>query len=975
MPRLSDLLSEKIKKELFVGAKKNQPPQSVERAARHDQRPTSAPMAIPDFIAIDVETTGLEFSSDRIIEVGAVKFTGGKPGEEFSSFVKPPIPIPPEISELTGITEADVASAPPFAEVGPKLSAFLGNLPLCGHQVEFDITFINKELDKAGLQSVGKQTIDTALLSRILLEAGSRFSLKSVSESLSVTLKNAHRALNDARACGEVAALLIPKLAELPLPVRQTMAAAAPASFLKTLIFKALGSARPLVRIRTDLEFPPFPKLSAPEKFKEIDGEEVRKIFSKDGALEKSMPAFSPRKAQHDMAVEVTSALNTQSFLVAEAGTGTGKSLAYLIPSALWAMKNNTRVLIATRTKNLQDQLISKELPLISHILGKNFRYSVLKGRSNYVCLDRFQRLLRGECGNLSQRERFAILPLIPWVEATSTGDIEEQNLFNAKWFKKIWDLISAESYGCNSRRCGMYKNCFLQQARQKALTSHIVIINHALFFSEMCAESSFLGKIGSIIFDEAHHLESSGHKHLRVELDTSRISLFVEEQNNLIQLIGNFNETSEIYARGKEIKSHLKQVRKRSQAFLETLSLWAKTKKQNSDTSAEYQIPIKEGDFSSNIEVPAFQNTLDTLKELLHGLKQDLAASSMPEKELESVKEGVQACQERTSQLAADLNYLVAAKTDDHAFWVEGNLEKGWTKLCGVPLDVAGLLSNIWAECQGSAIFTSATLSVARSVDYFSQSVGLGTHKERTAISFFPSPFGAHQAIIGALKDAPDPDNGEFPPYIANVISELHASLKKNILVLFTANSMLSAVYWKLKSDARVERQHLLAQGFGTGGRHMLLEQFKQNHGMILLGTDSFWEGIDAPGESCEIVIIPRLPFPVPTHPLNMAIQQKMESIHGESFMSYAVPEAVIRFRQGSGRLIRTMADRGALLVLDNRIIKKGYGKQFIRSLEGDFKSFEDKNDLLVQVNKFFAENPDEQASPKQTYVPFDEV
>jgi ATP-dependent DNA helicase DinG len=930
---------------------------------------------LPDFIAIDVETTGLDFSSDRIIEVAAIKFTGGKPGEEFSSLVKPPIPIPPEITDLTGISEADVAAAPTFAEVGPKLFAFLGALPLYGHQVDFDITFINKELERAGLQSIGKQTLDTALLSRILLQAGSRFSLKSVSNSLAVILNNAHRALSDARACGEVAAVLIPKLAELPIRVRQTMAAAAPASFLKTLIFRSLGNAHPLVRIRNNLEFQPFPKLSTPEKFQEIDSKGIDQIFSKNGALEKKMPSFSPRKAQHDMALEVTAAFNTQSFLVAEAGTGTGKSLAYLVPAALWAMKNSSRVLIATRTKNLQDQLISKELPLIAQIIGNELHFTVLKGRSNYVCLERFQRLLRGECGNLSQRERFAILPLIPWIEATTTGDIEEQNLFNAKWFKKIWDLISAESYGCNSRRCPMYKNCFLQNARQKALTSHIVIINHALFFSEMCAESSFLGKIGSIIFDEAHHLESSGHKYLRVELDTSRISLFVEELNNLIQLIGNFKETSAIYARGKEIKSHLKQVRKRSQSFLEALSNWAKTKKQNGDTFPEYQIPIKESDFSSNIEVPAFGNTLDELKELLHGLKQELAGSTMAEKEIENVKEGVQACQERTSQLSADLQYLIAAKTEDHAFWLEGNLEKGWTKLCGVPLDVAGLLSTIWEQCQGSAIFTSATLSVARSVDYFSQSVGLATQKERTAICFFPSPFGAHQSVLGAIKNAPDPDNSEYPPYVATIISDLHSSLKKNILVLFTSNSMLSAVYKKLRSDPKIQRQHLLAQGFGTGGRHVLLEQFKANQGMILLGTDSFWEGIDAPGESCEIVIIPRLPFPVPTHPLNLAIQQKMESLNGESFMSYSVPEAVIRFRQGSGRLIRTMSDRGALLVLDNRIIKKGYGKQFMRSLDGDFKSFEDKDDMLLQITKFFAQNPEEQISPKKTYIPFDEV
>jgi ATP-dependent DNA helicase DinG len=980
MPRLSDLLSDKIKKELIDDAQK-----ARAQAKRNDRDPrpasTAKPAApvpqliVPDFVAVDVETTGLNFSSDHIIEVGAVKFSGGKATEEFSSFVKPPIPIPSEITDLTGITDADVAGAPTFAEIAPKLTAFFGALPLCGHQVDFDKTFINKAFEKAGMATVGKQTLDTALLSRILLEADGRFNLKSVSNSLSVTLNNAHRALNDARACGEVAVLLIPKLANLPQNVRQTMAAAAPASYIKSLIFKTLGNLPPLVKVRSNAETTSFPKLSDPEKLQEIEINQVEGFFSTEGALATAMPNYLPRKAQHDMAVEVTSALNTQSFLIAEAGTGTGKSLAYMVPAAIFGIKNGCRVLIATRTKNLQDQLISKELPLIGAALGSDFKYSVLKGRSNYVCLDRFQRLLRGESGNLSIRERFALLPLIPWINSTNTGDIEEQNLFNAKWFKKIWDFIAAESYGCNGRRCPMFKNCFLQQARQKALSSHIVVINHALFFSDICSGSSFLGKIGSIIFDEAHHLEASGHKHLRVELDTSRVALFIEELNNLSQLTGNFNEISKIHVCGKEIKSHLKQVRKRSQNFLEAVSGWAKTKKNSGDAAPDYQIPLKENDLSSNVEILAFGNTLDSLKELLYNLKQEISNSTLPEKEIDLIREASLVCLERCSQMHADLLYLSAAKTDDHAFWVEGNLEKGWTKLCGVPLDVAGLLSTIWAECQGSIIFTSATLSVARSTDYFARSVGLTDHKARTAIAQFPSPFRSHQTLFGAISDAPDPDDHSYALYIANIIIDLHRSFKKNILVLFTANSLLASVYQKLKSDSGIDRQHLLAQGFGAGGRHVLLEQFKQNSGMMLLGTDSFWEGIDAPGDSCEIVIIPRLPFPVPTHPLNMAIQEKMEKTNGESFMSYSVPEAVIRFRQGCGRLIRTSSDRGALLVLDNRIIKKGYGKQFSRSIETEFKNFSDKHDMLSQISRFFTENPEDRIESKQSYVPFDEV
>jgi predicted DnaQ family exonuclease/DinG family helicase len=928
---------------------------------------------LPDFVAIDVETTGLTFASDRIIEIGAVKFKNGIPGETFSSLVNPGIPVPQVITELTGITNDEAAKARPFGEIAAALNEFIGTLPLCGHQIEFDLTFLNKEMEQAGHPSIGKQSLDTVLLARILLEPGSRYSLKTVSESLGIMLENAHRALDDARASGEIACILVPRLAELPDHVLQTIAAAAPASFFKTLVFKSLGQLRPLVSIRPHNDLPSCSRLTVPEKIAEIDIEDIRDIFSAHGPLEKQMGTFSPRKSQLDMALAVTKALNSQSFLVAEAGTGTGKSLAYLVPASLWAQKNNTRILVASRTKNLQDQLISKELPIISKTIGKKFRYSILKGRGNYLCLNRFEHLLLGEYGNLSQRERFAILPLIPWIDTTKTGDIEEQNQFNPKWFKKIWDLIASESHGCSGKRCPFFQDCFLQQARQKALTSHIVVINHALFFSEMCAGTSFLGKIGSIVFDEAHHLESSGHMHLRVEVDTNRINLYIEDLNNLTHLFASAKNENAVVEAAKEVKSLVKQLRKISQQAFESINNWIITNNSNAGSSKEYQITIKEGDLSGIPELATLNKALGGFKELAHSIKQSLSNSYAADKTFEGLQEVLVSSLERTTQLSADLNYLVAAKTEDHAFWIEGDLKKGWVKLCGVPLDVADLLSGIW-ESNSSLVFTSATLSVAGSSNYFTDSVGLAKFPERTVVSFFPSPFRSSQAIRGAIKNSPDPDSPEYPLYITSVISDLHVSLKKNILVLFTANSMLDTVHRLLKSDTRIQHQSLLAQGSGTG-RHVLLEQFKKGQGMILLGADSFWEGIDAPGETCEIVIVARLPFPVPSHPLNLAIQKKMEKIHGESFLSFSVPEAIIRFRQGCGRLIRTTTDKGALLVLDNRIINKGYGKRFIRSIEGDFKFFENPADMLSHVKSFFADMSDIGSSSRISYVQLDEV
>jgi predicted DnaQ family exonuclease/DinG family helicase len=972
MPRLSDLLPEKLKEQLIAETKKK----SVRQDPRHDRKQNEHPGApvivVPDFVAVDVETTGLDFSSDRIIEIGAVKFTAGKVSGEFSSLINPGMPIPATITDLTGITDADTSTAPLFEAVAPTLLAFIGDLPVCGHQVIFDLTFINKALERTGLHTIGDRSLDTALLSKILLQSGIRFSLKSVSNSLDVTLDNAHRALFDAKASGEIAVLLIPKLARLPQRVRQTMAVATPASFLKTLIFKSLGDSRPRVIVRQRGEATTMTKLTPPETFREINVEAIRRIFSLGGDLEKALPAFAPRDSQRTMAAEVAGAFNTQSILVAEAGTGTGKSLAYLVPAAFWALENRCRVVVATRTRNLQDQLLSKELPLVNRLTGGKLRSSILKGRGNYLCLNRFERLLRGEVGNLSIRERYAVLPLIPWAESTEGGDIEEQNHFNPKWFQKVWNLISAEGRGCEGHRCQFFKTCFLQQARQKAAGSHLVVINHALFYAEMGAANSFLGPIESIIFDEAHHLESGGHRYLRVELDTNRVSLFLEELNNLLQSLADVKGSLGISTCGKDLKSQLKRVRKYSQSFLESIAGWAGTRNPGGQSGAEYQIPVTSGDFAPNVEAPAFKNSLEMLRDLLYQLKQELTADGG--KDLDLIKDAVTGCQERTSQLLADLGYLISAQTEDHAFWVEGNFDKGWTKLCGVPLDIAQILSSIWNGYRGAIVFTSATLSVARSVDYFFNTVGLDTLRERTAVSFYAPPFGRHQTIMGAIRSAPDPDSREFPGVIASLVADLHSTFKKNILVLFTANAMLSETYTCLRAHPSISKENILAQNI-NGGRHALLEHFKADRQMILLGTDSFWEGIDVPGEACEIVIITRLPFPVPTHPLTMALSEKMTRLHGESFMSYAVPEAVIRFRQGCGRLIRSTTDRGALLVLDNRIVTKGYGKHFTRSLDGEFLTFNDKTAALDGIKCFFTEGNDSAAASAVTYVPFDEV
>ncbi len=977
MPQLFDLLSDNTSDKTISSlrkiAGKDGPARQGKRQSRSAQGVRQSNRSDLynrlDFVALDLETTGLDSKTDRIIEIGAVRFSNGVAGEEYSTFVDPAMPIPEHITRLTGITNEHVSGAPLFAAIAGRLVAFIGDMPICGHQVDFDINFLNEELKRIALPTVFVQQIDTALISRIVNLSVTRYTLGSVAKALGVALENAHRALDDARASGNVALSLLPRLCQIPVPVRAVMAHAAPPSVIKHYLVKSLEKES----YSLDLTPPQLPrppkKLSLPEQTEPVSAADVEAAFEATGALSQALRGFTPRSSQTRMAAAVAGALNTSSCLVAEAGTGTGKSLAYLVPAALFALANGCRVLVSTHTRNLQDQLVLKDLPVVKKVAGEDLRFSVLKGRSNYLCQHRFRRLLAGELGDFSYRERMGMLPLIRWAQETRTGDIEEQNEFNVKWFSRIWRSVSAEAHFCEGRRCQEYSCCFLQLARQRALGSHVVVINHALFFSEICADSSFLGKIGPIIFDEAHHLESCGHRYLRTEVDSSRCNAFLDTVSNLEKGIKKFGERENPAFDDKEFKPLAKRLRGDVKAFLDNGLAWARSQ---NPPAPEFELDVPAGVFLSSGDAPSFMSALADLQDCLRRYSQLCEADGDTPAHRTLLGE-ILSCGDAASQLKADLSYLCAAATDDHVFWAEGNSAKGWIKLLGVPLDVGAILASIWEKNASGTVFTSATLSVLGSMEYFERKVGLlGNAAVAATDEVFESPFSASQAVRGGVRSAPEIDSQDYPQYVADAILSLLAAFDKNILVLFTSNAMLLSVYRKLISRVSKSDCTILAQGV-SGNRQAILDEFKRTSRAVLLGADSFWEGVDVPGKACEIVLIARLPFPVPTHPLTRAVLRRVEEERGDSFMSFSVPEAVIRFRQGTGRLIRTVDDRGALVVLDNRLFTKGYGRQFTACLDGGFEKWDGVSDMVRRLGEFFAKDA---APPSRvTQVPFEDL
>ena len=474
-----------------------------------------------------------------------------------------------------------------------------------------------------------------------------------------MTLERAHRALDDARASGRVALHLMPKLAEIPLAIRAVMAHCAPPSIVKNYLFKTLDKES----YDLDLSPPALPKppkkLSAAEPFAGIDAEEVEKAFGAASALSQAIQDFSPRPSQTAMAAAVAEALSQKTCLVAEAGPGTGKSLAYLVPAALVAIKNDCRVLVSTHTRNLQDQLIAKDIPVVKKIMGGGLRSTVLKGRANYLCQRRFRRLLAGELGDFSYRERMGMLPLIRWAQETKTGDIEEQNQFNIRWYSRVWHAVSAEAHFCEGRRCTEFSSCFLQQARQRALGSHIVVINHSLFFSEICAESSFLGRLGPIVFDEAHHLESCGHRHLRTDIDTNRCNAFLDMVTNLDKEMKKREAAGNAAVKEAEFKPVVKRLRSAVKAFLEEAGAFAGARR---GLAAEYQIEYTAETFSQKPDCLGLDTALADLQDELRLCSQKLEAASQKDGNRLLMAECL-TVGDRASQLKADLGYLICRR------------------------------------------------------------------------------------------------------------------------------------------------------------------------------------------------------------------------------------------------------------------------------------------------------------------------
>lgn len=916
------------------------------------------------YVVVDLETTGLDPSEDTILEMAALRFEKGHLVQQFCTLVNPGKPIPPYIQHLTGIREDMVREAPFLEEVLPDFLSILRGATLIAHNAAFDMAFLAKALGSPWSGPV----LDTLELSRILFPWFPSHKLHILARQFKLDLTEEHRALADAKATAQLLEILWRETLKLrPILLKRFREIVPPrlTPWFTTALSAPLPNSCTEVAASRELKFT--------EREEKVRAEEVAfsletivKILRPEGMLSQALPGYEYRPQQEQVLKVIFQALKEGKHALVEAGTGTGKSLAYLLPAIFWACQKGCRVAIATHTISLQEQLWYKDIPLLQRLLPFSFRAAILKGRSNYICR---RRLLEWEenLPSLGTPERVFTLRLWRWLDFTSTGDWSE---FKTLPEEEEWkNLLSSDNETCLGSHCPYHNgSCFVTAARRRAEEADIFIVNHSLLFSDLRRGNQVLPHFSYLIVDEAHHLEDTATEHLAISLSQATLHYFFHRLQGKTRPLGylaKLNSLAEKLSPAKKAPL-LSQIEKSFWASLEAKEateefftalkfLWeASEKNDRQDFALRLAGKVK--------ELPAWEFVLEAagvLEETWERLKYELE-KLVPL--LEDIGATLQA--KEAERLSAALKsyldsllHILDNSEDKEVAWMEKGPNGGFT-LYSAPLEVGSWLMDMLFQTKESIVFTSATLQVNKSFSFFCRRTGLELlPEERLITCSVGTPFNySTQARFFIVTDLPNPghlSDEDYASATAEPILEISRASEGRTLVLCNSHRFLRAIYENLRSLSPTEV--LLGQGI-DGHRFQLIEEFCRHPQAILLGAATFWEGIDLPGDLLRCLIIPRLPFPSPNVPVLAARLESLADQGEDPFMNLSLPLAVIRFRQGFGRLIRRSTDRGAAVILDRRIISKRYGSCFWSSLPEIKWTPGSVKDIISQLKLWFS-------------------
>lgn len=905
-----------------------------------------------DVIVLDTETTGLSCAENELIEISAARLRGREVVDRFDTFVHPNGLIPPEITELTSITNADVAHAPRAEEAVAALEEFVQGSPVIAHNATFDRSFI--ESVKGGVR-VSDIWIDSLALSRIALPRLSSHKLATMAELFGCAAVS-HRASDDVEALCGVWRILLCALMDLPGGLMRLLADMHPDvrwpyrpifSFLagerqgETFSLEAARAQVMQADAEPDhIDADELPGLTMPRR------DEIELRYAPGGLVNDMYASYEPRAEQIVMASEVRDAFATSTHRVIEAGTGVGKSIAYLVPAAEAAKRNKITVGIATKSNNLTDQLMYQELPKLARELDGGLSFCALKGFDHYPCLLKLESLAAGReiTTNRDPADTLtAIAVLYAFACQSPTGDLDSLGI---RWRSVNRADLTTSSRECARGNCRFFnRGCFVRCARRRAAKADIVVTNHSLLFRNVAADGKILPPIRHWIIDEAHSVEKEARRQwaLSVSADESRM---VFERlggaqsgalGRLTHALASSDAATLFLGLGAKAASSASRASLAMAELFEAVRELSRNGKADGYADANIWIgPELRAHRGWEYFEPAARTAIDALDEAgknLSSLAESVGAEN-PEMVIE-VADGAR----RIKEMKSTLSLIVEGADEHYVYSLQVNKARraGGEALTAERMDIGEALAEQWLPEMHSVVFTSATVTVSNSFDHFNHSVGLDRLPKGSfsCVQLESSyNFQENMAVVVA-GDIPDPrDRDAYLAAMENLLVDVHMAMGGSTLTLFTNRRDMEDLYGRV--EPRLSRQglELACQLRGTSVKR-LRDRFLSEESSSLFALKAFWEGFDASGATLRCVVIPKLPFANPTEPLSCERNVREE----RAWAKYSLPDAVLEVKQAAGRLIRTSTDRGVLVLADSRLLSKGYGKKFLSSLPSQFQ------------------------------------
>ncbi len=920
-------------------------------------------LELSKFTALDFETTGLDPKNDRVIEVAAIRFENGKITDKYVQLLNPEKNISSMITRLTGISNKMVKACPNEEMIIDDLLGFLEDIPLVAHNISFDQKFLSSMCVRLGRDDPSFVKYDTLQLARSVLFQQPVFNLGALSESFGFSSEGSHRAEKDTENTGLIFLEMLDILSTYPLELISKINAMLKGSKVPNQnLYINLGNELTRIgelskglNINNDKVVFKRNTFKA-EGLNDLSNISVEDVFGNNGLLNEVYPNFEERPNQIKYSKLVEEVLTGHEKIgIIEAGTGLGKSMAYLFGAykSSYDLEGSGPTVIACHTKPLQDQLFFKDLPQLSEALRVPIKAIMLKGRRNYICETRLNWII-SDSRTLDIQDLEALIPIIFWMFWTKTGDISEcSGFFNTRrsWLQS---LICSEPGFCTGELCKRNDGCFYGKLKKNLFQANIIIINHSLLMTDV-AQPGFLPDYKNVIIDEAHNMVKSAYDQFRIEWSEQQVTYLLQSMdpsysrssrwNNILNRIGEIN---------KDVIEHrdaLKESIKDSYSLLKTLmSEFNEDNKSKFSTNRSYQDkPIVNS--LDNLyrhldkELKDMKKSLGTIFSCIERLRNSILEIDKNRKDFPVLHSTLERSIEVCNSLSRSLIHLTENQSTEYVYWLEGEYrspntdrEKLIISMHSSLIDVSETINHSFFKRIDNCVLTSATLKIQDSFDYFTKRIGLDNNVNLLKEEFL-SPFHYNEQVIyhqysGSREIVNDSSS------IGDLVYHLHKVLSKRIMVLFTSiNTLtLTATYLREKPDGRT--LPLFAQIKGAS-RPAIIKGMHQKSNGILFGTNSFWEGVDLPGDLLEILILVKLPFDVPNEPLVKSYSEYINREGGNSFMDYNLPEAAIRFRQGFGRLIRTSFDSGRFICLDNRIVLKRYGRIFSDSLPIEIEPF----------------------------------